>query len=130
MLPAIIYLLAFCLAGELLALGLGLPVPGNVLGMLLLFVFLILRRGVPASLDSFVPKLLAPLALYFMPSAVGVVTLGPLLAQEGWGIVLTMVVSTIVPLWLLGFWLDRWLCRRARSAAGSLPQMAEDGHVE
>lgn len=112
MLIAILYLLGFYLAGELLGHALHLPVPGNVLGMVLLFVFLVLRRRVPKELDSFVPKFLSPMVLYFMPSAVGVIALGPLLASEGWGIVVTMVLSTLIPMLLLAYGLDWWLAQR------------------
>lgn len=122
MLLAVCYLLGFHLAGELLARSLGLPVPGNVLGMLLLFIFLLLRRGVPKVLDDFVPKLLSPMVLYFMPSAVGVITLGPLLAREGLGIAAVMILSTLVPLWLLAFVLDRWLQKRGIGRATALPE--------
>ncbi len=45
MVGAIALLLAYQLAGELLVLLLGLPVPGPVIGMLLLFLTLLVRDG-------------------------------------------------------------------------------------
>ena len=51
MLSAITQLLLFQLAGELLARGLELPVPGPVLGMVLLFAMLVLRGGVDGELQ-------------------------------------------------------------------------------
>jgi holin-like protein len=105
-------ILVFYAAGQWLAASLHLSVPGNVLGMLLLFLFLLARRGVPRAMDAVVPRLLGNMVLYFMPAAVGVMTLGPLLRQEGTGIVLAMVISTLVPLLLIGFGLESWLGRR------------------
>jgi holin-like protein len=122
---ALLYLFGFYYAGEFLSHSLHLPVPGNVLGLLMLFILLIVRRGVPASLDAVVPRLLGYMVLFFMPAAVGVVALGPLLAQEGRGIVFTMVVSTLIPLALLAYGLDAWLRRRrAAEAVPSVPAAA------
>ncbi|MDR2837511.1 MAG: CidA/LrgA family protein, partial [Azonexus sp.] len=45
MISALSLLLVFQLAGEVLARTLALPVPGPVIGMLLLFLFLALRGG-------------------------------------------------------------------------------------
>lgn len=112
MLTTFTYLLGFYLAGEVVSRLLHLPVPGNVLGMLFLFLFLIARRRVPAVLDENIPKLLQPMVLFFMPSAVGVMALGPLLAREGVGIVAAMVLSTLIPMLLLGYGLDAWFKRR------------------
>ena len=106
---ALLYLLGFYYAGEYLSHSLHLPVPGNVLGMLMLFILLLVRRSVPRSLDDMVPRLLGYMVLFFMPAAVGVVDLGPLLRQEGWGIVFTMVVATIIPLLIIAYALDIWL---------------------
>jgi len=104
-------LLLFYYAGQWLSAYFHLSVPGTVLGMLLLFLFLLAWRGVPKVLDAVVPRLLGHMVLYFMPAGVGVMTLGPLLAREGVGIVLTMVISTVVPMlvfaWGLQFWLHR-----------------------
>lgn len=112
---ASLYLLGFYFAGNYLSNALHLPVPGNVLGMLMLFLLLLARRSVPPALDALVPRLLGYMVLFFMPAAVGVLTLGPLLAQEGKGIVFTMVVSTLIPLPLFAYGLDAWLRRRSRA---------------
>jgi holin-like protein len=107
-------LLAFYYAGQYLSARFQLSVPGNVLGMFMLLLFLIAWRRVPAGLDAVTPPLLGSMVLYFMPAAVGVMILGPLLMREGMGIVFTMVVSTVVPLFVLGHGLDRWLARRGQ----------------
>lgn len=106
-------LLLLCqLAGERLAQALGLPVPGGVLGMLLLFLGLLLHRGVPHELEQTSQGLLRHLSLYFVPASVGLITMGPLLAREGLRIGLVMMLSTVLPLVVCGYGLDRWLARR------------------
>lgn len=115
MIRGLLILLLCQFAGEALARGIGLPVPGAVIGMLILFVGLIVRRGVPAELEQVSQTVLKPLSLYFVPASVGIMTMGPLLAQEGARIVLVMVLATLLPLLLCGYGLDRWLRRRGLS---------------
>ena len=45
MIVALTQLLVLQLVGEVIARGLKLPIPGQVIGMLLLFLLLALRRG-------------------------------------------------------------------------------------
>lgn len=106
-------LLLICqLAGEAVAHALQVPVPGGVIGMLILFVGLLVRRGVPEGLEKTSQLVLKPLSLYFVPASVGIMTMGPLLAQEGVRIGIVMVLATIIPLVVCAYGLDRWLARR------------------
>ena len=109
---AIFILLVFQLAGELSVQLLHLPLSGNIMGMVLLFVFLLIHGRVPESLAFFSSKLLQHLALYFLPVSVGVVTLWPLLKQEGVQIIAVMVISTLIPLVLCAWLLDKMLQRK------------------
>lgn len=101
-------------AGQYLAARFGLSVPGNVLGMVLLLMALLLMRGVPKALEVAAPPLLNRMVLFLMPAAIGLMTLGPLLRREGTMVIVIMVVSTLVPLYVLGVGLDRVLMRRRR----------------
>lgn len=112
MIRGLLILLACQLAGEFIATALGIPVPGGVIGMLLLFIGLVLRHGVPAELEQASQGVLRHLALYFVPASVGIMTMGPLLAQEGLRIGVVMVLSTVIPMLACGYLLDRWLARR------------------
>jgi holin-like protein len=94
---------------------LGLPVPGSVIGMLLLLLGLVLYRGVPAFIDESTGTVLKPLILYYVPASVGIMSMGALLAQEGLRILLVMVLSTLIPLVLCGYGLDWWLKKRGLS---------------
>lgn len=115
MMRGLLLLLLCQLAGEAVAQALGIPVPGGVIGMLILFVGLLVRRGVPEDLEKTSQVVLKPLSLYFVPASVGIMTMGPLLAQEGLRIGIVMVLSTIIPLVLCAHGLDRWLARRGVS---------------
>ncbi|PZW41045.1 holin-like protein [Humitalea rosea] len=97
MIAGLTTLLACQLAGELLARAFGLPVPGPVVGMVLLFAALMLRRRpVPAGLNTTADGLLANLGLLFVPAGVGVVLYLPLLAREGPAIALAVVGGTLL----------------------------------
>jgi holin-like protein len=82
-------------AGELLARGLHLPLPGPVLGLLLLWALLAWPR-VRSSVAAAAEPLLQHLSLLFVPVGVGVVAHLGLVAQYGGRIVLAVVVSTVV----------------------------------
>ncbi|KLK93781.1 LrgA [Microvirga vignae] len=93
------------LLGEVIARGSGWPVPGPVLGMLILLVVLSLRdrirKAVPEfgrALDSTGKGLLAHLSLLFIPASVGVVQRFDVLAAHGVGLVVALVVSTFITL--------------------------------
>ena len=72
MIAALTILLLFQLAGEVLVQLSGLPVPGPVIGMVLLFLALALRGSVSEDLRNTSQTLLSHLSLLFVPAGVGV----------------------------------------------------------
>ena len=81
MLSALTQLLIFQLTGEIIARGLNLPVPGPVIGMLLLFLMLMLRGGPSSELRTTSQTLLQHLSLLFVPAGAGIMV--------GTGIIIT-----------------------------------------
>ena len=98
MLSAITQELLFQLAGELLARGLELPVPGPVLGMVLLFAMLVLRGGVDGELQHTAQSLLQHLSLLFVPAGAGIMLHLHRVADEWLPLTLSLLVSTFVTL--------------------------------
>jgi holin-like protein len=96
MLGFLTLLLACQLAGEFLVLATGLPLPGPVVGMVLLFVGLIVRGGVPAGLQTVAGELLRHLSLLFVPAGVGVMLHLRLIAEEWAAISVALVASTVI----------------------------------
>lgn len=111
---AIFILLVFQLMGELAVHYLHLPLSGGIMGMVLLFAFLLVYGRVPESLAFFTPKFLQHLVLYLLPVSAGVMTLWPLLQKEGLLIVSVMVISTLIPLVLCAWCLDKWLSKQGK----------------
>ncbi len=73
MIQAIATLLLFQLAGEVLARLAALPVPGPILGLVLLLLILALRGDVPRALQEASSTILRHLSLLFVPAGVGLV---------------------------------------------------------
>jgi len=96
MLGAFTLLLVFQLVGEVLVLLTGLPVPGPVVGMLLLFVSLAVRGSAPQWLRDSCQGLLAHLSLLFVPAGVGVLLHFERLGAEWLPIAVALVASTVI----------------------------------
>lgn len=89
-------MLAYQLAGELIVVALSLPIPGPVLGMVLLVVSLVLFGKVPEGLRQVSNGLLANLALLFVPAGVGLILHFELLKVEWWIILLALMLSSVI----------------------------------
>jgi holin-like protein len=104
-------LLVFQCLGEGLAYFLGLPVPGPVLGMLLLFGFLLLNKGMADQLSPTVQEILRHLSLLFIPAGVGIMVHGHRLLDEWLPLVAALVVSTAISI-LTTALVVRWLQKK------------------
>ena len=94
MLGYLTLLLGCQLAGELLVAAAGLPVPGPVCGMALLFVGLLIF-GLPDDLARIAEALLSNLSLLFVPAGVGIMLHAQLMVREWLPISVSIVVSTL-----------------------------------
>ncbi|HSD20898.1 MAG TPA: CidA/LrgA family protein [Anaeromyxobacter sp.] len=108
-------LLVFQLAGEVLTRLVGLPVPGPVLGMLLLLLALELRLPGEEHLSAVSSGLLSSLSLLFVPAGVGIMLHAPRLAAEWRALVGGLLVSTVAAIAVTGWIADRLLRRGAPS---------------
>ena len=108
--------------GELLARSLHLPVPGPVVGMVLLAALLAWPATRPA-LEAAANTLLQHLSLLFVPVGVGVMTHMGLLQVHGLRLLLVVVVSTWVGLAVTALVLRRLLANAhpAQDAPASPP---------
>lgn len=115
MLSYITVLLVCQLAGEVIARLTGLPIPGPVVGMLLLFVGLVIRGGIPAELEKVANTLLSHLSLLLVPAGVGVMVHVKLIAQEWLPISASVLLSTAATIAVTGWVMDR-LAKRGGKA--------------
>lgn len=96
MIPALLALLLCQLVGETAARALGLPLPGPVLGMVLMILGFALVPGLLAMVRPVAQGILGHLTLLFVPAGVGVVGHLDRLGGQGLAILVALVVSTVL----------------------------------
>lgn len=88
-------ILACQLIGELITVASGLPIPGPVIGMVLLLAGLLIKGGIPDELATVGDAFLTNLSLLFVPAGVGVMLHIALIGEEGLAITLALIGSTL-----------------------------------
>lgn len=98
MIHAVSILFVCQLAGEVVVRAAGLPFPGPVLGMGLLFAGLLVRGRSDPTLDAVADTILRHLSLLFVPAAVGVMQQAGLIATNWLAISAALAISTLLTL--------------------------------
>ncbi|MDY7579238.1 CidA/LrgA family protein [Herbaspirillum sp. RTI4] len=91
-------LLIFQCLGEGLSFALHLPIPGAVVGMLLLFIALLIVPGLLERIEATGSELLRHLSLLFVPAGVGIVVSAATVRGHWLAVIVATVVSTILSL--------------------------------
>ena len=112
MLPAFTLLLIYQTVGEIIAHGLDLPVPGPVIGMLMLFATLVARGQAPDQLRDTANGLLTHLSLLFVPAGVGVIIHVERIRGEALPILVSLILSTALTIAVTAV-VFAWLRRRS-----------------
>lgn len=111
MIGAIAALLILQLIGTLVIRITGIPLPGPVVGMLLLFAWLLWRGATPAPFERTAQGLLQNLALLFVPAGVGIIAHLHAVADQWIALSITIVASAAVTLVVTAatlHWLLKW----------------------
>lgn len=99
----IIIILFFLLGGEIIAKIPGFPLPGNVSGMIMIFLALQLRIIRLDWVKSGSNLLLKNMALFFVPPGVGLMLYFDLLSKYWSAIVISSIASSLLVMWVTGF---------------------------
>ncbi|MCG5260754.1 CidA/LrgA family protein [Cupriavidus gilardii] len=94
MLQTLAILLVFQSVGEVFSYALRLPVPGPVIGMILLFCWLAIDDRLLAIIQGTTAELLKHLSLLFVPAGVGIMVHGSRIGGEWMPIIVALVLST------------------------------------
>jgi holin-like protein len=111
MIPAIAQLFVCLLAGEAIHRLTGIPLPGSVIGLGLLLVWLAVVRRERPSLGMVSGWLTAHLSIMLLPPAIGLIDQGPLLSRYGLGILVATVASTLLTM-VVAVQVFLWVARR------------------
>ncbi len=93
---------------------LGIEKAANIVGLLTMFCILIVWRfikGIPSWLTQASNTLLVDSGFAFLPVSAGAGLLLFGLGNELWGFMLTILISTLIPLWGFAVLSNRWLNR-------------------
>lgn len=100
MLSAITLTFLFQLVGEIISRSTGIPVPGPVIGMILMLLAFFLKDRLIETIRPTAGVLLANLSLLFVPAGVGIMRHGQRFAEEGIAIVAILVISTVIAMFV------------------------------
>lgn len=98
MLNGFLALLLCQLLGELVVLASGVPVPGPVVGMVLLLLALVVFKRTPKSVRLVSEGLLRHLAFLYVPAGVGLMVHLEMISHYWLAILVALLVSTFVTL--------------------------------
>ena len=88
--------------GSQLAEWSGLPVPGSVVGVVLLF-FLLLSGVIQLEyVEEVADYLLKHLVLFFIPIAAALMDTANVFRENSWILAVTIMIGVILPLWMAG----------------------------
>lgn len=97
------YLYVILFVGNSIARLLHLPIPGSIIGLVLLFLLLQFHIIKLEWIELGAGLLLSELLLFFIPSAIGVIDYTALFGVQGVKAVLVIVLSAIVVMFATGF---------------------------
>jgi holin-like protein len=97
-LNAIAVVLLLYLVGEAIVRILTIPIPGSIIGLMVLFLYLLQRGRVSSALTSVGDPVLGAMPLFFIPAGVGLFEYGDLLGDIWPAVTLAIVGSTLVGL--------------------------------
>ncbi|SHK53577.1 CidA/LrgA family protein [Fibrobacter sp. UWEL] len=89
---------AICLVGEFLYRVVGVPIPGNILGMVILLLLLCLKVLKPEQISGVSSFFLNHLALFFLPPSIAIMTVGDDILSQWPTLLILCIVLTIVTL--------------------------------
>jgi holin-like protein len=95
-----------------------LPIPGNVVGMVLLYALLALGFVKVSWFEAAGSFLIRHLAFFFVPITVGLMDAGYLFATRGIGIIFTLAASAAIGVMLAG-WISQLLLGKSGPTGGA-----------
>ena len=96
MIKGLFYILLFYFLGEMIAVLINGFIPGSVIGMILLFLSLFFKIINPENVRETATVITKNMAIFFVPSAVGLMAYAELLSESLWTIAFAIIVSTVL----------------------------------
>jgi holin-like protein len=116
----------FYLVGEYVKQWLHLPIPGSIVGLLLLFVLLLCRVVPVGWIENGATAVLAYLPLFFIPATAGIVNHLSLFSGKGLLLIVVLIVSTVLTIASAAH-SSRWFAGWSRGSKRAMPSVLEEG---
>ena len=95
-------ILGIYLVGELLSTSLHLPIPGNILGMVILFILLFTKIVKVDNISNVTNFLLDHLAFFFIPAGVGLMASLGIIKSTWWQLLIVCILTTTIIIGVTG----------------------------
>lgn len=95
-------ILGIYLVGELLSSSIHLPIPGNILGMLILFILLCTKIVKVDNISNVTNFLLDHLAFFFIPAGVGLMASLGIIKSTWWQLLIVCILTTTIIIGITG----------------------------
>lgn len=106
-------ILGICYAGDLIHKATGIPVPGNILGMLILLILLCLKIVKLEQIREVSDFFLKRLAFFFLPPAIGLMLVGDDVKSQWPLLLLLCIVITVITMAATG-WTVQLLSKKTK----------------
>jgi len=115
-------IVAICVAGEILHRIVGVPLPGNIIGFVLLLILLCTKVLKPEQISTVSNFFLKYLAFFFLPPSIAIMTVGEDILSQ-WPLLLFLCIAfTLITIAVGGrctqFLIRRQECRENRQKGG------------
>lgn len=123
-------ILSIYFLGELIQKASGLPIPGNVIGMLILFFGLYTGKIKLNMIGKISDFLLENMAFFFLPAGISLITCFALLEGKWTAILVVSLLSTVITLAVTGLTVElvkRFLGRKLAKETGCIENEATKG---
>lgn len=95
-------ILGIYLLGELLSVSLHLPIPGNIFGMIILFILLCAKVVKVDNILNVTNFLLDHLSFFFIPAGVGLMASIGIIKSAWWQLLVVCILTTVIIIGVTG----------------------------
>jgi holin-like protein len=106
-------ILGIYLVGEFLSTSLHLPIPGNILGMIILFILLCTKVVKVDNISTVTNFLLDHLAFFFIPAGVGLMASMGIIKSTWWQLLVVCLSTTVIIIGVTGI-IVQFISKRAK----------------
>lgn len=122
-------ILGIYLAGEIISDMFSLPIPGNILGMIILFILLCTKTVKLNQISNVTNFLLNHLAFFFIPAGVGLMSSAGIIKATWLQLIIVCIISTVVIIGVTGITVQFVAKRKESNAYDKVNDLLNDKNI-